>query len=209
MAFSAQQFDSLKPIMFAVQVLLKKGASPLFLTKPSQQDGALLLVLVAKVLAVADLLLPGPAPHLQTTNKSEDDNTPVQLASQVDTQPSNDLKHIVGASDKVEPEALGNATLSGTRTTEAAQNQVSIEVEDLAQSEQSKTGIQKGGIGLGRGGGGVRTEDPVGDVETGQSPVVRAVLEDVPGGHGGVAEAVHKDGFILTLQEVQGQEGAD
>jgi hypothetical protein len=38
---------------------------------------------------------------------------------------------------------------------------------------------------------------------------VGAVLEDVTGGHGGVAEAVHEEGLILTLQEVQGQEEAD
>jgi hypothetical protein len=33
---------------------------------------------------------------------------------------------------------------------------------------------------------------------------VRAVLEDVSGGHGGVAEAVHEDCLILALEEVQG-----
>jgi hypothetical protein len=38
---------------------------------------------------------------------------------------------------------------------------------------------------------------------------VGAVLEDVAGRHGGVAEAVHEYGLILALQEVQGQEKAD
>ena len=146
---------------------------------------------------------------MKTTNKSENNHTPIQLTDQVDTQPSKNLEHVVGAGNPVKPEALGNTTLSGTGATEITQNQVGIEVEDLTESENSKTGIHESLVGLGCSGAGIGTEDPVGDVETGQYPVVSAILEDVAGRHGGVAEAVDEDSFILTLQEVQGQKGAD
>jgi len=179
------------------------------LAETSDQDSTLLLVLIAKVLTVTNFLLPGPAPHLKTTNKSENYHTPVQLTDQVDTQPSENLEHIVGAGNPVKPKALGNATLSGTGATEITQNQVGIEVEDLAESENSKTGIHESLVGLRCSGGSVRTEDPVGDIETGQHPVVSAILEDVASRHGGAAEAVHEDSFILALQEVQGQKDAD
>ena len=63
-----------------------------FLGKTGEDDSALLLILVTELLAVALLLLPSPAPHLQPTNKYEEQHTPVQLADKVNTQPSHDLK---------------------------------------------------------------------------------------------------------------------
>lgn len=61
---------------------LVRGAARIYrLEKTGHEDSALLLVLVAKVLAVADLLLPGPAPHLKTTDKSEEQDAPAQLAN--------------------------------------------------------------------------------------------------------------------------------
>lgn len=179
------------------------------LEQTGNEDSTLLLVLVAKVLAVADLFLPGPAPHLKTTNKSEEQDAPAQLANQVDTHPSQDLKHIVGAGDPAEAKAGGNTTLGSTRTTEITQNQVRVEVRHLTEDEQCNAGVYENGVVLRRGSRRVGAEYPVRDVEASEGPVVGAVLEDVAGGHGGVAEAVHEEGLILALQEVQGQEEAD
>lgn len=178
------------------------------LADAGDEDSTLLLVLVTKLLAVPDLLLPGPAPHLQTANGNEEQNTPAKLANEVDTKPRKDLKHIVGASHEVEPKSRGNASLGSTRATEVAQNHVRIQVGQFAKHEQCNADIHKGWIGRG-GSTRVRAEDPVGNVETGQCPVVGAVLEDVASRHGGIAEAVHKHRLKLALQEVDGQQGAN
>lgn len=99
--------------------------------------------------------------------------------------------------------------LGSTRTTKVTQHQVRIEVCQLTEDEQRNPGVHENGVVIGRGSRCVGAEYPVRDVEAGEGPVVSAILEYVAGGHGGVAEAVHEDGLVLALQEVQGQEGAD
>lgn len=83
-----------------------------------------------------------------------------------------------------------------------------IEVCELAEDKQSNTGVHEDGVIIRRGSRSVGAEYPVRDVEASEGPVVGAVLEDVAGRHGGVAEAVHEEGLILALEEVQGQEEA-
>lgn len=178
------------------------------LTNVGQQDGALLLVLVAEVLAVTLLLLPSPAVHLKSTNKSEDQDAQVQLTDQEDTQPSEDLEHVVGAGNQVEAEARRNSTLGSSRTTQVTQNIVRVQVGQLAEDEQGQARPYKQRVGLRGCGCGIGSGNPVGNVETGKEPVVGAVLEDVENGHGGAAESVHEDGFKLALQEVQSQQAA-
>lgn len=86
---------------------------------------------------------------------------------------------------------------------------MSIQVGNLTEDEERKTGVHKSGVGISCRGGSVGTEDPVGDVEASEGPVVSAVLEDVAGRHGCVAEAVNEDGLILALEEVDSQEGTN
>lgn len=175
----------------------------------SKENSLLLLVLVSEILAVALLLLPRPAPHLNTTNKSEDEYTQVQLADKENTQPGNDLKHVVRAGNEVKPKSRGNTTLSGTGPTQVPKHIVGIQICQLSEHEYGKASVYKSRVVVWAGGGGIGTENPVGNVEAGEGPVVGTVLENVAGGHGSIAEAVHKDSLILALQEVDGEKGAD
>ena len=79
----------------------------------------------------------------------------------------------------------------------------------MSDGEHEEPGVEYQGVHrvLGYGCGCCWGEDPVGDVESGQDPVVRAVLEDVPHGHCGKAEAVHEEGLELAFGEVEGEEG--
>ena len=177
--------------------------------KTREDNSPLLLVLVTELFTVALLLLPTPAPHLRTTHKSEEQHTPVQLTDQEHTQPSQDLKEVVRAGNQAEAEARRNATLGSTRATETAQDIVCVQVGQLTKDEDRETEVHEGFVGSVCSGSGVRAEDPVGDVETSQDPVVGAVLDDVAGGHGSAAKAVHEDGLKLALEEVHAQQSAD
>jgi hypothetical protein len=192
-----------------INATLGTDRSATFSSKSREDNRALLLVLVTKLLAVALLLLPSPAPHLKTTNPDKEQHAQVQLTDKENTQPSKDFKEVVRASDSTEPKSRRNATLSGTRAAQVTQNVVRIQIGDLTEDEERQTSVHKSHVGGGTGSSRVRSEDPVGDVETGQHPVVGAVLDDVAGGHGGAAEAVHEDCLVLALQEVQGQQAAD
>ena len=86
---------------------------------------------------------------------------------------------------------------------------MSIQIGYFRKDEQGQTGVHKDLVGVVCGGGCIRTEDPVGNIEARQGPVMGAVLEYIPSGHGGIAEAVDKDSFIFTFQEVNSQESAD
>lgn len=48
--------------------------------------------------------------------------------------------------------------------------------------------------------------DEVGDQDSGEDPVVGGVFEDVEGGHGGIAEAVHQEGLDFAFEKVEGDE---
>ena len=84
-----------------------------------------------------------------------------------------------------------------------------VEVGNLTEDKEGSTDPDEQGAMVLGGSRRIGAEDPVGDVETGESPVVGAVLKDVASGHGGIAESVHEEGLILALEEVQGQEEAD
>lgn len=84
-----------------------------------------------------------------------------------------------------------------------------VQIRQLSKQKECQSNVQEDRIGLGRGRCGVRTEDPVCDIKAGQDPVVGAVLEDVAGGHRGIAEAMDENRFELAFQEVDGQKTAD
>lgn len=115
-----------------------------FLSQTREDDRALLLVLVAKFLAVALLLLPGPAPHLQSTNKDEEQHAHVELTDQEDTQPSQDLKEVVGAGDSAETKSSRDASLGSTGPTKVTQDVVRVQVRHLAKDKERQAGIHKG-----------------------------------------------------------------
>lgn len=80
------------------------------LQQSRKHDEALLLVLVAKLLAVCPLLALGPDEHLDGTNGDEKRNRPV-TASSDDAHPRQNLVHVVGAGDEREAVAVRDLAL--------------------------------------------------------------------------------------------------
>jgi hypothetical protein len=171
------------------------------LQESGQQDISLLLVAVAKLLAVCTLLAPGPVVHLRSTNGNEEGNTPVS-ADNNDTDPCENLEHVVGASDETEAIADGDLALSAAAGSQGRQVPVNKSVTTLGEEIQGgANGINDGLVGL--GGKGRGAVDDVGAEGTGKDPVEEAVLEDVAHGHGVGGELVDKERLILALEEVQ------
>jgi hypothetical protein len=81
----------------------------------TRQDGIpLTLVLVAELLAIPPLLLPCPHSHLSNSKDDEEHGTQTPI-HQRDANPRNRLKHVVGARNQSEPQAVRNAAISRTR----------------------------------------------------------------------------------------------
>lgn len=78
-----------------------------------------------------------------------------------------------------------------------------IEIAELANDVPRECCIRDGRIAWCGCGGGRRIGN-VCDQQASQHPVVAAILEDVEGGHGGIAEAVDEDGFEFAFEEVEG-----
>ena len=86
----------------------------------------------------------------------------------------------------------------------------------LGEDPQSDGGVADGGVEVGikssgpprcgNIGGGIQV---VGKVQASEDPVVCRVLGDVRGGHGGSAEPVDENGFVLALEEMQSAECAE
>lgn len=184
------------------------AATPPCLDDSGDHDRALALVLVNELLAVATLLLRGPARHLTTTDKDEEQNAPAQSANQINADPRKHFKHVVGAGYQAEPESGRDSPFRGPRSTEITQNQVSVQVRQLCESEESHPAIQESCVGFGCRSG-IGAEDPVSDIEASQDPIVGAILEDVARRHRSIAETVDEDGFELAFQEMDGQQAAD
>lgn len=172
-------------------------------------DKALALVLVTEFLAVAAFLLGSPDSHLSTAHSNEEQNTPAQATDQVDTNPREDLKQVVRASDQTKSEAGRDTPLGGTCAAQVAQDQVGVQVGQLRKDKETQARIHEILVGAVGCRSRIRTEDPVGDVEACQEPVVSTVLENIAGRHGGIAEAVDEDRFKFAFQEVDTQKGAD
>lgn len=137
------------------------------LNEARKHDKLLVLVLVAELLAVATLLLLGPADHLRTSNQDKEQHTPAQSTDQVNAQPGNHLEQVVGASHEIEAQADGNTALGGTGAAQVTQDQVRVEVGQFAKDEHRKTRVEEGRVGVAGHRGGIGTEDPVSDVEAG------------------------------------------
>lgn len=168
-----------------------------------------MLVLVTKFLAVTALLLGSPAGHLPTTDGNEEQNAPAQATDKVDANPGEDLEQIVGAGHQTESETRWDTPFSGTCTTQVAQHQVGVQVGQLRKGKECNPPVKKLRVHFVDCCLRIRAEDPVCNVEACQDPVVCAVLENVAGRHGGIAEAVDEDRFKFTFQEVDGQKSAN
>ena len=83
---------------------------------------------------------------------------------------------------------------------------MSVQVGELAKGKQEETWVEEHGIGLVGSSGGVGRENPIGEVDASENPVVSAVAEDVGCGHGGQTETVDEDGFDFTFEEVDHEE---
>jgi hypothetical protein len=182
-----------------------------------REHGALLLVSATELLTVSTLLLLGPNSHLSSSNRQEENSREVTTGKNGDSSPGHGLEQVVGTGNQVESVSTGNGALGGSAGTEVTESDVGKVVGELGEEEQSDGSVENSLVGsriksLGPPrsrhdtGGNVQ---PVGQVESGENPVVSAVLEDVESGHGGGGEAVDKDGLILALQEVQEDQGAN
>lgn len=123
--------------------------------------------------------------------------------------PRDELKQVVWAGDKAEAEPLGDPALGGAAGAKVGQDDVGVEVGELAEEVYCQTRSDDVSIPAlleRRRSGGVGGEDPVGDIEHGE-PVVGEVAEDVGRRHGGGGESVEEDGFEFALDEVEDDEG--
>lgn len=177
------------------------------LDKTGKHGVALGLVAIAELLAKSSLLAAGPAAHVESTGSNEDNDSKA-AADQDDTNPSEDLEHIVGAGDQVAANAVGDTALSAARLAEAGQVLVNDPVADLADGEEADAKVVEKNkvVAVGRGAGAV---DVDGAHEAGEEPVEGRVAEDVEGGHGVGRELVDEHGLVLALEEVEVEEGEE
>ena len=77
------------------------------------------------------------------------------------------------------------------------------EVAELADRVEEEAGVDEDWVGEVGGGWGVGGVDPGGDVGAGEEPIVGAVFEDVPEGHGCGGEFVDEYCFVFAFEEVQ------
>lgn len=175
------------------------------LQKTGQNDEALLLVLVAKLLAIRLLLALGPDKHLRAADGDEQGHGPV-AADNDDADPGEDLVHVVGAGDEAKAVAGRDLALGAARRAERRQVVVDERVARLAKEEEGRAGGVHGRL-AGAGGERARPVDGDGAEEARQRPVEEAVLEDVGDGHGVGRELVDKGRLKLALEEVAHEEG--
>ena len=77
------------------------------------------------------------------------------------------------------------------------------QVAELADRVEGEAGVEEERVGESGGGWGARCIDPGGDVGASEEPVVGAVFEDVPEGHGCRGEFVDEYCFVFAFEEVQ------
>lgn len=139
--------------------------SALYLKDTRDNDKALALVLVTKLLTVPALFLGGPTGHLSTAHSNEEQNAPAQATHQIDTDPSEDLEQVVGAGDQTEPKPGWDTPLGGTSTAQVAQHQVGVQVCQFGKGKQSQASVEHSRVDVVACCLRVGTEDPVGNVE--------------------------------------------
>lgn len=177
------------------------------LDKTGKHGVALGLVAVTELIAKSPLLAAGPAAHVDSTGGNEDNNSKA-AADQDDTNPSEDLKHVVGAGNQVATNAVGDTTLSAAGLAEAGQVLVDNPVANLADGEEGNAEVVKKTkiVAVSRRTGAVDVE---GAHEAGKEPVEGRVAEDVGGGHGVGRELVDEEGLVLALEEMEVEEGKE
>lgn len=104
------------------------------LQQARENDVALSLILVAKLLAIGALLALGPDVHLSGTNADEKSHRPV-TADDNDANPSHNLKHVVGASDETEAITVGDLALGAAGRSESRQIVVDETITILAKDK--------------------------------------------------------------------------
>ncbi len=164
-------------------------------------------VSTSKLLSVSLLADNSPLMHHEPGNTDEE-NGGERAGNHKDTDPSNDLEEVVWAGNPVEAESLWNTTGSSSLWSKVGENDVGVKVGKLAVDVSSETAIdeplnRRRKISQVGGSSRVWSEDPVGDVEASQHPVVERVAENVGSWHCGSRELVDEDGLQLALDEVQ------
>ncbi len=170
------------------------------LSNSGQDDGSLLLVLVAELLAVRLLLAPGPRPHEVSADRDEEGEG-WATGDHDDPGPRDDLEHVVGTGDQAETVAAGNLPRRLARLPQGGEVVVDIGVGDLAEEVQGQTNIVKGHV-LGLGSRGEGRIDFQAAQDTGKYPVEEGVAEDIGGRHRVGGELVHEDRLQHPLDEV-------
>lgn len=169
--------------------------------KTREDDISLLLVVVAKLLAVRTLLALAPGEHLRGANGDEEGDAPVS-AGDDHAKPRDDLKHVVGAGHELEAVADGDLALGAASGSQASQVSVDGGVAQLAKEVDDEAEDVHGGD-VGPGSEGARVVEAVGAEAARDDPVEEAVLEDVLDGHGVCRELVDEEGLVLALEEVK------
>lgn len=171
-----------------------------WLQESRQNDIALLLVLVGKLLAICNLLALGPGVHLRSAYGNEENHRPV-TANNDDADPGQDLVHVVGAGDKREAVARWYLAFGSPGRSKTRQVQVNHGIGGFAKKIQAKANkIKERRIGpCGKRVGAV---DGHGAKQTRQGPVEEAVLEDVEERHGVCRKLVDKERFDFSLDEM-------
>lgn len=165
------------------------------------------LIRARKLLAIP--LLPDHRPSLHHPPRRREENTrSPRPRHKRNANPRHDLKQVVRASDPVEAEALRDSPRRGATGTEVAQDDVGVEVCNLAIDVEHDAGVDDSALGARQcaerhAGGAAGGEDEVGDVQPGEDPVVGAVAQDVDGGHGSGGEFVDENSLELALDEVE------
>lgn len=170
------------------------------LDKPRQESVPLLLVLVAKVVSQRPFLIPRPAGHVRHADTDEQHDSPFPR-NKNNTNPRDDLEHVVGTCDQAASNTRRDALLCAARLAKASQVLVHYKVGRLASKEQRNAHIVQQSQ-LGTRGERARRVDEVGGHEASGDPVEDAVLDNVEGGHGGSGEAVQEGGLKLALDEM-------
>lgn len=170
------------------------------LQEPRQHNVALILVAIAKLLAVCLLLAHSPSVHVVRADADVDHDRHA-LGNENGSQPRNHLPHVVRARHQPEAVARRKPPLRLTGLAQRLQVEMHARVSHLSEDVDGETDIvhhrdDRAGSET------PRAVDLEGRKQTGWDPVVSRVPKDVGPWHGGGGEAVHEKSLKLALGEV-------
>lgn len=175
---------------------------PTRLEKSREDDGPLLLVLVAELLAVGLLLAPGPRPH-EVAADGDKEGQGGAAGDGDDAGPSDDLEHVVGAGDEAEAVAAGDLAGGLAGLPQRGEVVVDVSVGELAEDVQGEAGVGEE-VPVGEAGGGREGRvDLECAQEAGRGPVEEGVSDDEHRRHRVGGELVHEHRLQLPLDEVR------